>query len=112
MNAHMKARRHWWLERMSSAALIPLSLWWVHALATTELTEIVALSQWLQEWGNAVLLALFLTVALYHSKLGLEVIVDDYISDAGWNARTHLLCKLILLLALVVAFAGIIYFAA
>ncbi len=110
MSTAMNARRHWWLERMSSAALVPLSVWWVHAMATAGLSDIAVLAQWLQEIGNALLLVLFITVALYHSKLGLEVIVDDYLNERRWNALAHTLCKLMLLLAWLAALAGFAHF--
>jgi len=102
------ARFHWWLERSSAVALAPLSLWLLYTAARTDLTEVAAFAHWLQSTGNAVALGLFLVVSLYHSKLGLEVIVDDYISGSIWNRRVHLLCKLTLLLALAASLSAIV----
>lgn len=104
------ARRHWWLERLTSAALVPLSVWLVHALASRHLADLEVLAQWLRSPVSATLLGLFVLASLYHSKLGLEVIVDDYVADPDWNRRLHRLCRVLLLLGLLAAAAGLLHF--
>ena len=110
MNSPGQARQHWWLERITSVALVPLSVWLVHALATRPLADLEALAQWLGSPVSAALLGLFVLASLYHSNLGLEVIVDDYVADSHWNRRAHALCRALLLLALLAAAAGMLHF--
>ncbi len=112
MSKRGQARRHWWLERMTSVALVPLSAWLVYALASRPLVDPERLAQWLQNPISAALLGLFVLASLHHSMLGLEVIVDDYVADPGWNRRAHLMCRALLLLALFAAAAGMLHFLA
>ena len=112
MSGSGKARRHWWLERITSAALIPLSVWLIYALGSQGLSDRIHYEQWIGQADTVIWLGLFFLASLYHSKLGLEVIIDDYISDPAWNRRIHRLARLILLLSFVAAFAGLLHFQA
>lgn len=104
------ARRHWWLERITSIALIPLSVWLIYSLGSGNLADLTDFGQWIGQGDTALWLGLFFLASLYHAKLGLEVIIDDYVSDPGWNRSIHRIAQLILLLSLVIAFAGLLHF--
>ena len=104
------ARRHWWLERMTSVALVPLSIWLICALGGSDLSDWTSFTQWLGQADTAIWLGLFFLVSFYHSKLGLEVIVDDYVSAPAWNQTVHRIVQLVLLVSLVAAFAGLLHF--
>ncbi len=73
---------HWWLQRVSSVALVPLSLWLGFSLASLPGLEFNAFHEWIRAPLNTVLLASFLMVAAYHSALGLRVVVEDYVRSA------------------------------
>ena len=107
----MKARTHWWLERLSSLALMPLSIWFVIEVSRTDLSQAVDLARWLREPVTALLLGLFMTVSLYHAKLGLEAVIDDYISSPRFNPWGHQANRFILLVSFVASIAGILHFA-
>lgn len=110
MSGPGKARRHWWLERITSVALIPLSVWLIYTLGSQALSDRVHFGQWVGQTDTAIWLGLFFLASLYHAKLGLEVIVDDYVGDPAWNRMAHQAARLILLLSLVAAFAGLLHF--
>ena len=110
MSGSGKARRHWWLERVTSAALIPLSVWLIFALSSQNLSAQVHFEQWVGQTDTALWLGLFFLASLYHAKLGLEVIVDDYVSNPAWNRRVHKIARLVLLLSLAAASAGLLHF--
>lgn len=70
---------HWWMQRLSAIALALLGIWFVYsaiALVGASHAEAVA---WVSQPLTAVLLALFVPVLLYHSMLGLQVVIEDYV---------------------------------
>lgn len=70
---------HWWLQRVSSVALIPLSIWLIYSVLNIALGDKAAVTLWLDSPMHALFLALFVGVSCYHGKLGMEVIVEDYV---------------------------------
>jgi len=73
------AANHWWVQRVSAIALVPLVLWLVWALAGGAATDYAALSAWLRAPINTILMILLLIAAFHHAALGLQVIAEDYI---------------------------------
>jgi succinate dehydrogenase / fumarate reductase membrane anchor subunit len=74
---------HFWHERVTAVALIPLSLWFLYAMLGLAGTSEVTALQFLAHPLNAILMAAFIVFSLYHAALGLQVVVDDYIHTAG-----------------------------
>lgn len=74
---------HFWRQRISALALIPLAVWFVCdalSLIGADRSETVA---FLARPPNAVALALFIIAALYHMALGVRVVVEDYVHSDG-----------------------------
>ncbi len=72
---------HFWVQRLTAVALVPLTLWFCFALASMPAMTHEALSAWMRSPFNAALMILVVTVGLYHGKLGLQVVIEDYVSD-------------------------------
>jgi succinate dehydrogenase / fumarate reductase membrane anchor subunit len=71
---------HWWWQRVTALAIIPLSLYFLSALLTTMLTpDITKVAEWLAYPLNALVIILLLVAAFYHAKLGLQVVIEDYV---------------------------------
>ncbi len=70
---------HWWAQRVSAAALVPLTLWLVAALSGGAAGTHTALALWLGAPLNAVLMILLVIAAFHHAALGLQVVAEDYI---------------------------------
>lgn len=70
---------HWWMQRVTSVALIPLSLWFVYSLLALALSQPEEVRAWVQQPFQALLLTLFIGVSCYHGKLGLQVVIEDYV---------------------------------
>jgi succinate dehydrogenase / fumarate reductase membrane anchor subunit len=70
---------HWWSQRLTSIALVPLSIWFVVSLLSLGSFEHVAVITWMAQSWTALLLVLFILVATWHSQLGVRVVVEDYV---------------------------------
>jgi len=70
---------HWWLQRLTAVALIPLTIWFTFAVAMFGNTSYAAVLEWLQSPTVIVFLVLFIVVTFYHTQLGLRVIIEDYV---------------------------------
>jgi succinate dehydrogenase / fumarate reductase membrane anchor subunit len=95
---------HWWLQRLTSIALVPLSIWFLVSLLSLPSLDHTTLVAWMAQSWTALLLILFVLVATYHSQLGVRVVVEDYVHGAG--AKTLTLVVVTFLHA-VVAAAGV-----
>jgi len=71
--------RHWWLQRLTSIALVPLTIWFVVSLLSLPSFEHVTVISWIAQSWTALLLILFILVATWHSQLGVRVVVEDYV---------------------------------
>jgi succinate dehydrogenase / fumarate reductase membrane anchor subunit len=70
---------HWWAERVSAIALIPLTLWFVASIVAYIGSDYASFTAWLREIQTTILMILLLMALFYHTALGLQVVVDDYI---------------------------------
>ena len=78
--------RHWWRQRLTSIALVPLTVWFVVSLLALPSLGYSTLVAWMSQSSTALLLILLLLTAAWHSQLGVRVVVEDYVHGAG--ART------------------------
>lgn len=96
--------QHWWQQRLTSVALVPLSVWFVVSLLALPSLDHATVRAWMGQSWTALLLILLVLVAAWHSQLGLRVIVEDYVPAPG--ARTVTLVLLSFLHTLLAA-AGV-----
>jgi succinate dehydrogenase / fumarate reductase, membrane anchor subunit len=83
--------RHWWLQRLTSLALVPLTVWFVVSLLALPSLGYGTLIVWMSQSWTALLLILLVLTAAWHSQLGLRVVVEDYIHGAGARTLTLVL---------------------
>lgn len=81
---------HWWSQRVTAVALVLLTLWFASALLRLGDFSHAAVIAWIAMPLNAVLLSLLIGTALYHSQLGVQVVVEDYVGH-GLKVVTLLL---------------------
>ena len=70
---------HWWAQRLSAAALALLGCWFALALLRIGSFDYAAVLAFVARPLNAVLLLLLLLTMAYHSVLGIQVIIEDYV---------------------------------
>ena len=72
---------HWWVQRMTALALIPLTLWFVFAVAVMAGQDHATMIAWVAEPFNAVMLLLLVVLTFHHTHLGLQVVIEDYLHN-------------------------------
>lgn len=80
---------HWIVQRLTAVALIPLVVWFVYSVATQMGSDYAGVVQWIALPWNTVLLVSFLAAGFWHSALGVQVVIEDYV--AGEFAKITLL---------------------
>jgi succinate dehydrogenase / fumarate reductase, membrane anchor subunit len=77
-SAHEGAH-HWRVQRLTAVALALLALWFVISLLLLPSLDYLALRDWASHLGNAALLGLFVATLCWHSQLGVQVVIEDYV---------------------------------
>jgi succinate dehydrogenase / fumarate reductase, membrane anchor subunit len=80
--------QHWWMQRLTSVALVPLSIWFVVSLLALPSLDHATVIAWMGQSWTALLLIVFVLVATWHSQLGVRVVVEDYVHGAGVKTLT------------------------
>ena len=70
---------HWWVQRVSAAALALLGLWFAISIASLDDYAYATVVAWIQQPATSVLLILTALTASYHSYLGVQVVIEDYV---------------------------------
>jgi succinate dehydrogenase / fumarate reductase membrane anchor subunit len=70
---------HWWLQRLTAVALVPLTFWLAAATVSLVDADHATFTAWISTPGRAVMVLLFVFAAFYHLKLGLQVVIEDYV---------------------------------
>jgi succinate dehydrogenase / fumarate reductase membrane anchor subunit len=94
---------HFWRERLTSVALIPLSLWFAYAMLGMIGTNEVVIVSFLAHPWNAILMGLFVVISFYHLSLGLQQILDDYVHTPGMKLVLRLVVTVVWIVASLVS---------
>ena len=73
---------HWWRLRITSIALIPLTLWFVVVVIRLAGADLDTFYGWLGHPVPAILMLLVVVTTFYHTALGLQVVIEDYVHEA------------------------------
>jgi succinate dehydrogenase / fumarate reductase, membrane anchor subunit len=87
---------HWWAQRLTAIALIPLTVWLVYAVVCMSTLDYIAVIGWLQSPLTSSLLILFVFAMFYHAQLGMQVIIEDYITCEVLKISSIILMKFII----------------
>ena len=74
---------HWWAQRLTAIALIPLVVWFAISLVMLSGADYGVARAWIGSPLVMVLLILTITVGLHHGQLGLQVVIEDYVHGDG-----------------------------
>lgn len=74
---------HWWLERLTSVSTFLLFVWLLVSLLRMPSLGHGAVTEWLSSPIAAVPMLLLIVSTCWHLKLGLQVIIEDYVHEEG-----------------------------
>jgi succinate dehydrogenase / fumarate reductase membrane anchor subunit len=72
---------HWWSQRVTAIALVPLTIWFVASIVGLAGAPLGALKEWVASPVVAVLLLALIVAVFQHARLGLQVVIEDYVHD-------------------------------
>ncbi|MEI6268001.1 MAG: succinate dehydrogenase, hydrophobic membrane anchor protein [Methylococcaceae bacterium] len=99
---------HWWMQRVTAVALVPLSFWLIIFLDLSLNAPYQETVAWLSSPLNTLGMVAWLLAVFYHAALGLQVVIEDYIAAEGvkivavWTVNLGFL--LLVLAALIAVF--------
>lgn len=70
---------HWWAQRFTAIVLVPLTLWLVWSLGVLAGAGYAEARAWLQAPWNAAMALLLVGATFYHARLGMQVVIEDYV---------------------------------
>ena len=83
LGSAQEGAHHWWLERLTSVATLLLFIWLIVSLLRLPLLDHAGVTSWLSTPLAAVPMILLIVSTFWHLKLGLQVVIDDYVHDEG-----------------------------
>ncbi|MCE2943500.1 MAG: succinate dehydrogenase, hydrophobic membrane anchor protein [Xanthomonadaceae bacterium] len=98
---------HWWSQRVSAAALLFLVPWFVATAVSMIGMDHANARAFLAEPTNATLMLAFVLAAAWHARLGLQVVVEDYIHTPWLEIALQLLVKAAYALAVIASVVAI-----
>jgi succinate dehydrogenase / fumarate reductase membrane anchor subunit len=74
---------HWWAQRITAVALIPLVVWFAISLIMMSGADYAVVRAWIGSPVVMVLLTLTIVIGLHHGQLGMQEVVEDYVHGEG-----------------------------
>jgi len=99
---------HWWMERVTSVALIPLTLWFVFSVLSMAGHPQPVIAHWISHPLVAVLLIALIVTSFQHTALGLQVVIDDYVHQEGQRMIALLVMKAVVVLLALAALLAVL----
>lgn len=79
LGAAHNGTHHWWAQRLTSIALLPLVLWFAVAVAVLASADYGQVVAWMAAPVNTILMLALIGALFYHMQLGLQVVIEDYV---------------------------------
>ncbi len=87
---------HFWVQRLTALALIPLSIWFIISLVACVVgRDHDAVVAWLRQPVTALVLAALIVALFWHAKLGIQTIIEDYVHCEGKKIATLLFLNIL-----------------
>jgi len=84
---------HWWAQRLTSLGLLLLGLWFLAGLAQLAAFSYADVQEWLARPTSAVLMLLLVVSIAWHSDLGIQVVIEDYVQHPFLKVASLIVVK-------------------
>lgn len=99
---------HWWLERLTSIAALVLFVWFIASILRLPSLSYGDVVGWLREPLAAVPMLLLIVTTFWHLKLGLQVILEDYVHEEGMKMFSIVLLNFFVIAGAALAFFSVL----
>ncbi len=97
--------RHWWSQRLTALALLPLTLWFIFSVIHLSGASRQVVVGWLSSPLTVGLMLALIVTTFHHLQLGVQVVIEDYVHDerlkTGGVLAVKALCVLLALVCIV-----------
>ena len=93
LGSNKEGSHHFWVQRLSGIALVPLVLWFVFSGINMVGADLATFTAWVGAHYNPLLLILLILTMFHHAQLGLQVIIEDYIHGEAAKITSLILMK-------------------
>ena len=81
LGASGEASHHFWVQRLSGLGLVALVIYICLSIAFLPESNYETVVSWLQKPFNGIMTLLCVVLSFYHAQLGLQVVIEDYVSN-------------------------------
>lgn len=89
---------HWLYQRVAAVALVPLSIWLLMLLNKAQHVAYPEMLAWLSSPINALAVIAWIVVVFFHAALGVQVVIEDYVSAVSLRKRAIRVANLMFLI--------------
>lgn len=82
---------HFWMQRLTAVANIPLTLFFLYTLIHLNGAEYATVVAYLSSPLVTALMLLVLLSVVWHMRLGMQVVIEDYAQSEGWKISLMML---------------------
>jgi succinate dehydrogenase / fumarate reductase membrane anchor subunit len=98
---------HFWHQRLTALILIPLVLWFGFSIASMPV-EHATLTGWVRQPAVAIALILLILSTFYHAQLGLQIVIEDYVSTHSTRTVSIILSNFMCLLFAIIGVVAVL----
>ena len=99
---------HWWAQRLTAVALVPLSLWLVAGVVSLAGADRADVAAWAGSPVTAALLIMVIAATFHHAQLGLQVVIEDYVQNEAVKIAAIIAVKLLAALAALIGTVAVL----
>ena len=99
---------HFWVQRLTAVALIPLTIWFALSVASLAMAGQAEVVAWMKSPLSATLMLSFIMAGFWHMKLGLQVVIEDYVHTESTKITCLILNNLIAIFLTLAAFLSVL----